>query len=126
MLYDSILLIAVFIPATALLLPVTGGEAIASGNWWYSAYLLFICYIYFTLQWKSGRQTLGMRAWHMHLAADNHANPGWRQVSLRFFLALLSLAFFGLGFFYALADRRGRTMHDILSGTHITVHIQDQ
>ena len=65
--YDSCLLFSVLFFATVLVLPAAGGEAFAANNLIYSAYLLFITYFYFVWQWKKGRQTLGMRAWHIYL-----------------------------------------------------------
>ena len=59
MIYDGCLLTCVFMLATALALPLSGGEAFASGNVFYSLYLLTIAYIYFTWQWQQGRQTWG-------------------------------------------------------------------
>lgn len=60
--YDTILLFAVLFFATAMLLPFSGGEAIHSGNPFYSFYLLVCGYLYFAWQWAHSGQTLGMRA----------------------------------------------------------------
>ncbi|MGI9229455.1 MAG: RDD family protein [Gammaproteobacteria bacterium] len=118
-LYDSCLLLATLLIATAALLPVTGGQAIASGNPLYSLYLLLLSYVYFIWQWHKGGQTLGMRAWRIRLGSETGGQAGWGTLSLRFCYALLSWLLLGGGFWCALADRQHRTLHDRLSGTHL-------
>ena len=119
--YDCCLLISVLFFATVLALPVAGGEAFAANNLFYSAYLLFITYFYFVWQWKKGRQTLGMRAWHIYLLTPGGAQPGWKNLSLRFFLAAVSLTVFGAGFIWALFDSERLAFHDRFSGTILVV-----
>lgn len=115
--YDACLLGAVLFFATALALPVTGGQAVAAGNPWYSAYLLLTSYGYFAWQWGKGGQTLGMRAWRVRLATSTGARPARGRLALRFLLACLSLGALGAGFFWALLDRDGLAFHDRFSGT---------
>ncbi|MCY4210201.1 MAG: RDD family protein, partial [Gammaproteobacteria bacterium] len=65
--YDCCLLFSVLFFATLGALTVSGGVAFSAGNPLYSAYLLVIAWFYFVWQWKTGRQTLGMRAWRIYL-----------------------------------------------------------
>ena len=116
-LYDSFLLLAVLFIATALLLPLTGGVAIESGNPFYIAYLLIICYFFFAWFWCHGGQTLGMRAWKIKLQAHSGESVSWLRATLRFLIALLSWAALGLGFIWQLFDRQGWTWHDRWSNT---------
>ena len=60
--YDSLLLLAVWFIATALLLPFTSGEAIRPHNPLLSSYLLFISFFFYGWFWIHGGQTLGMSA----------------------------------------------------------------
>lgn len=115
--YDCCLLFSVLFFATVLALPVAGGEAISAGNLYYSAYLLLITYFYFVWQWKKGRQTLGMRAWHIYLTTPDRILPGWKKLTLRFLLAGVSLAGFGAGFLWVLLDKERLAFHDRFSGT---------
>ena len=117
MVYDCCLLFSVLFLATVLALPVAGGEAISAGNPFYSAYLLLITYLYFVWQWKKGRQTLGMRAWRLYLTTPGGVRPGWKELTLRFFLACASLLAFGAGFLWALFDKERLAFHDRFSGT---------
>ena len=117
MLYDCFLLLSVLFLATVLALPVAGGQAFAAGNLLYSAYLLLVTYFYFVWQWKKGRQTLGMRAWHIYLTTPDCVQPGWKKLTLRFLLAGVSLAGFGAGFLWVLFDKERLAFHDRFSGT---------
>jgi uncharacterized RDD family membrane protein YckC len=68
---------------------------------------------YFVLSWTRGGQTIGMRAWRIRVvAADGGALP-WPRALLRFAVALVSLAAFGLGFLWCLLERDRRTWHDL-------------
>lgn len=122
MFYDGILLFAVLFLATALLLPMTHGQAIHTGNVPYDLYLLLCSWLYFAWQWTHGGQTLGMRAWRIRLAGGAAGGTvSWRAASLRFGLALLSLAALGLGFLWAWFDPRGLAFHDRYSRTRLMV-----
>ncbi len=72
---------------------------------------------YFVLSWTRGGQTIGMRAWRIRVvAADGGALP-WPRALLRFAVALVSLAAFGLGFLWCLLDRDRRAWHDLAAGS---------
>ena len=115
--YDCCLLFSVLFFATLPALAVTGGNAFSAGNPFYSAYLAFISWFYFVWQWKTGRQTLGMRAWRIYLTTRDGGPPGWKSLTIRFFLAGLSLSALGAGFFWCLADKERLAFHDRFSGT---------
>lgn len=117
--YDSLLLASILFFGTAILLPLTGGEAIPAGNVFYALYLGSLSYAYFAWQWVHGGQTLGMRAWHVALTRLDDGPPGWGEASLRFLLALLSWLPAGFGFFWARFDRDGLALHDRLSKTRL-------
>lgn len=114
-LYDSLLLFAVLYLATAIVLPFRGGEAIAPQTPWYSAYLLVVSFLYFGGFWTHGGQTLGMRAWRMRLTSKEGEVVSWGQALARFLGSLGSWAPLGLGFAWALFDRKRMTWHDHLS-----------
>lgn len=115
--YDGLIQLALFFAGTALLLPLTGGQALAPGNPWYSAYLLAISLLYNGWSWTRGGQTIGMRAWRLRLVNQAGGTLARRQVCLRYGAALLGGAALGLGFLWMLADPARRTWHDRLSGT---------
>lgn len=119
--YDSCLLFSVLFFATALALPVTGGESFENGNVFYSAYLLLTSYFYFVWQWKKGRQTLGMRAWRIYLTTATGEALSWKSLTVRFMLACLSSGAFGAGFAWALFDKDKLTFHDRFSNTRLSL-----
>ncbi|WJW74905.1 RDD family protein [Thiohalobacter sp. IOR34] len=121
MCYDSLLLLAVLFVASALVLPFTGGEAVAPGNPFFSTYLLFVCYFFFAWFWIHGGQTLGMRAWRLRVQRPDGGPISWAQALLRFFAAIPSLALFGLGYLWILVDRERMSWNDRFSETVVVV-----
>jgi uncharacterized RDD family membrane protein YckC len=118
--YDGLLLTAVLFLATALLLPLTGGEAVPRiYRPLYHTYLFFITFFYFAWHWVRGGQTLGMKAWHLMLVQADGKPLTWWHALLRFMLALPSGMFFGLGFVWVLFDGKGQTWHDRLADTRV-------
>jgi len=120
--YDCLLLSAVLLVATAILMPLSGGNAIESGNLFYNVFLLLISYLYFGWHWVKGGQTLGMRSWRIFVINESMQKPNWKQVTLRFFSALLSLSLLGLGFLWSLFDKNKLALHDHLSKTRLITH----
>ncbi len=122
--YDSLLLLAIWFLAMAMLLPFTGGEAIPANNPLVSTYLLFISFFFYGWFWRHGGQTLGMRAWRLQL---HNLRPGpvtWLQVLLRFMVALPAGLLLGLGYLWMLIDKQRLTWHDRYSETCI-VQLQE-
>jgi uncharacterized RDD family membrane protein YckC len=119
MLYDGLCLFSLFFLVTLILVVFTNGEAIADNNLIYNLLLFFIAYLYFVWHWVNGGRTLGMRAWHIKLVNRGMDQISWRNATTRFFLALLSLVSFGLGFTWAFFDKEKLTFHDRYSNTRL-------
>ncbi len=122
--YDTLLITALLMLVTWLLLPLTGGRAIAAESpaWWMLAYrglLLAVLVAYFGFCWTRGGQTLGMLAWRIRVVRANGARLRWRDAALRLAAALLSWLAAGLGYLWLLVDRDKLTWHDRLSGTRV-------
>ncbi len=117
--YDSLLLLALWFLATAVLLPFNDGEAIHSGNPLLSTYLLFISFFFYGWFWRHGGQTLGMRAWKLQLRNLRPGPVTWLQVLLRFFVAVPSGLLAGLGYLWILVDKQKLSWHDRYSETCI-------
>jgi len=75
-------------------------------------------YIYF---WRAKGQTLGMRAWKLSIQHHEKGPLSIGQCLIRCLAAIVSLAFLGLGYWYALIDKNGDTLHDKLSRTWIGI-----
>jgi uncharacterized RDD family membrane protein YckC len=116
-----------FFPALALwfavgggLLLVRGGVPVAPGTpaSWLELFLLWaVTGGYALLSWRRGGQTLGMRPWRLKVTAADGQRAGLRALAIRYAVATLSLAVFGLGFWWSLFERERRTWHDLASGT---------
>ncbi len=119
--YDSFLLFAVLVLATIVLLPFTGGEAVAAGNPFYLPYLLAVSYLFLGWFWTHGGQTLGMRAWRIRAQTFAGYEMTWGQALKRFGAALLAWAPSGAGFVWQWLDADGLAWHDRLSGTYLAV-----
>lgn len=117
MFYDGVLLVSLWFVASFAALPFTGGEAVSASNWGFSLYLLTVTFLFFAWFWTHGGQTLGNRAWRIRVESENGGNPNWKQAGIRFAVALLAWAACGLGFLWAIWDKRHRSWHDIASGT---------
>ena len=115
--YDCLLLTAILFVATAILVSLIGGNAIEGGNIVYNAFLLLVSFFYFSWHWVKGGQTLGMRSWHIFVMNESMQVINWKQASLRFLYALLSLLLLGSGFAWSLFNKKKYTLHDRLSKT---------
>ena len=126
MFYDALLLGAVLMIATALLLPLTGGEAITPTDhpWLEFAYRLVIVglvVLFFGTFWTRRGQTLGMASWRLRVEREDGSLLSWGDTVKRLAAALLSWLPLGLGYFWILFDREGRAWHDRLSRTRVVL-----
>ncbi len=125
-LYDSLLLIALMMVATALFLPLTGGEAIDPNRdplleWTYRIVLLLIVIGFFGIFWTRRGQTLGMASWRLRVEREDGRNLGWGDTVRRLAAALLSWLALGLGWLWILFDPERRAWHDRLSRTRMVL-----
>lgn len=133
MFYDSWLIIALLVAVVAIMVGlrvvVEGSENIAvgqpaiSGVWKLPTFLLMLlssCH-FFAYFWVKNKQTLGMQTWRMQILTDDQQSLSYKQAYLRCGYALLSLSFFGLGYWWALVDKDKKTWHDRLSKSHIVL-----
>jgi len=116
--YDSLLIIALFFLATAVLLPFTNGEAVHSPVV-YPLYLLSVSFVFLAWFWIHGGQTLGMRAWNLYLISDNNKPITTYQALTRFFTAIFSWSALGLGILWQLWHKDGKTWQDLNSKSSI-------
>lgn len=123
MVYDGLLLIALWMVGAALFIVPTGQE-VEPGSTAFQVYLLAIAWVYLAVCWRRGGQTLGMKAWRIRLVG--HQQPiGWMTTLVRFIVALASLLCFGLGLLWSLFHPRRATWHDLASKTFLVVEPKD-
>lgn len=120
MLYESLLLIAVFFfgfLAPNIALGVLGDILLPPGVLLIQAVL--VPGVYFIWYWRRNGRTLAMQTWKIQLRSADGSAPAIDQLLLRFMLAWPSIFFFGIGLFWALFDRDRQFLHDRLSGTRL-------
>jgi uncharacterized RDD family membrane protein YckC len=116
-LYDSLLLFSVLFFANGLFIVVIPIES-SMQLLLQQLYLLMVSFLYFAWSWLRGGQTLGMMAWQIQLQPiEGKQITVWLMVR-RFVMAIFSW-FLGLGFFWAIWDKEGRTWHDWASETRL-------
>jgi len=83
--------------------------------------LLLGAFLFFAFFWVRGGMTLGMQAWRLRVQTLEGCSITLPQAMLRFAVACLSFAAFGLGYLWVLIDRERRSWPDIASGTRVVV-----
>mgnify|MGYP001816247806 FL=1 len=126
MLYDSLLVLALLFIATIPFVAIRGGEPVEIGdNLAYRAVLVAVVFVFFVGFWSYSGRTLGMQSWGLQLETMDGQTPSVATASLRFVAALISLAPFGLGFFWQLVDKDGLAWHDRISKTRLVHYPRD-
>ena len=122
-LYDSLLVGALFFMATVPFIAVRGGEPVeTSENLLYRVVLLVVLYVFFVGFWSRSGRTLGMQSWGLQLETVDGRIPSVAAASLRFFAALVSLLPLGLGFLWQLWDPEKLTWHDRVSKSRLVYY----
>ena len=131
MVYDSLLLAAISVAYGALVVgirvatfgqPEAGhriqwslpSEIIITLGWLLT---LMFFYIYF---WQKFGQTLGMKTWRIQVVnTQTNQLISYSQACKRSVAALISLALFGVGYWFSLIHPQHRLLHDLLSGSRL-------
>jgi uncharacterized RDD family membrane protein YckC len=119
-LYDALPRLALWLATSSVVLALRGNQPLApfsAGQWLLWSLCWAVGGLYFVGSWRRGGQTLGMRPWRLRVTRADGRPPGWRALALRYVVATVALALFGLGFFWALFEARRRTWHDLASDT---------
>lgn len=132
MFYDTLLLFGVLFTATlipSLLLKTApsvnqNGDVVHELNpllsgLSFQAYLLVITIAFFCYFWLRQGQTLGMQAWKLQLVSRDRGPLSLKQCLLRTFYASVSIACFGLGYWWQWLDKDTLTWHDRWSNTEV-------
>jgi uncharacterized RDD family membrane protein YckC len=118
MVYDGMLVVAIWLVTLFPLVAITNGAAVGPTV----QTLLFLeMYAFFVYFWLARGQTAGMVAWRLALRSADGEAMTLKQVTWRFFAALLCFASLGLGYLWILFDPHKRSWADRLSGTEVVV-----
>lgn len=119
MLYDGLILLGLLMLASAVALPFGDPHKVALQDFWFTLWLLLVCFIYLGGCWHYQGMTLGMRAWRLRLLSADGGAVSWPRCLLRFCTGIVSVAVFGLGILWALLDRQSRGWHDLAANTQL-------
>ncbi|HTQ98891.1 MAG TPA: RDD family protein [Candidatus Acidoferrum sp.] len=127
--YDSVVLIAIWMLSTFLVTAAFGIDNFHRENYsanFLLAYrtamllaLLASAWLFFGWFWTFSGQTLGMQAWKIRVQNRDGSAISWRQASLRYATAPFALALLGIGYLWMLGDGERRTWPDIASGSTV-------
>lgn len=122
--YDLLPLLALWFATDALAMLLSAGKLAEPHPAWQQRLplqlaLLAVTAAYFLISWTRGGQTLGARAWRLRVTRADGAPVTPAGALARFAVGWISLLALCLGFLWSLVDARGRTWHDIASGTRL-------
>ena len=127
MLYDAILVLALWVITILVFIGINRGVAIeTSDNLALQIALSVVTYLFFVGYWTRVGRTLGMQSWGLQLQTADDNKPTLATASVRFFAALLSWAPAGLGFLWQLWDKDKLTWHDRISGTRLVYYPKEK
>jgi len=141
--YDLLIVVAIVMVVGLVCQIATGGKLIAAGTHaaaplWYQVLQGAVVAAYFTVSWRRGGQTVGMRPWRIRVSRDDGGTISLQQAVVRVLVAaapmlLLALepalglhatmwavlAAWALWFTVALFDPRRRALHDFAADTEV-------
>lgn len=118
--YDAFLLIAILFAVSAIATSLNSGKAVEPDDTLYPVFVIIIfglSYLYFAWFWIHGGQSLGMKTWQIKLQSDSNDIIDWKVTAIRFVSAIFSWGILGLGFLWAIFDKKNRGWHDLISKT---------
>lgn len=126
LLYDTLLLLAIFMIATALFLPLTRGEALTAATHpllelIYRVTLLALLTLYYGFSWTRRGQTLGMATWRIRVEREDGAGLGCGDALKRLAAATIAFLPAGLGLLWVAVDPQRRAWHDRMTRTRVVV-----
>ena len=117
MLYDSLLIAALWMMIGAIGVALNGGEEV--GGPLLSSALFLATFLFFMLFWTRSGQTLGMLAWKIRIQTPEGQAISGLQALLRFFCAGASAACLGAGYWSMLFNKTQLTWHDRYSDSRV-------
>lgn len=119
MIYDALILMAIWMLLGFVAVAINGGEANTSPL--FHSVLFVATFAFFAFFWMRGGMTLGMQAWRLRVETPEGLSLTLPQCLMRFLVAGLSFAALGLGYWWVLIDGERRGWSDIASGSRVVV-----
>lgn len=116
MIYDGLLIVAIYAFTIVLLVTITGQEATGPIV---QSFIFLEVFAFFAFFWVRHGQTLGMRAWHLTLVSTDGNPVSLAQAAVRFFVGGIALATLALGLLWVVVDPYRRSWSDLASDSRI-------
>lgn len=118
--YDVFPVIGILIVTSGITLILRTGDEVQAHTWWFQVFIFCEIALYYIYFWKVGGQTIGMKAWKIHIKPNNENQHqlSWKQASMRFIVGLFSTAFLGAGLYWKFFSKDGRSWMDLASNSH--------
>ena len=114
MLYDFMIVVAIWMVVGAVAVTLNGGEApdTANGRAAQQFVLFLVTYLFFAYCWTRNGQTLGMLAWRLRVQKMEGRTLNWSESLKRFLGAGFSMLILGAGYWAMLFGDERLTWHD--------------
>ena len=123
-LYDIFPLLGLFILTSLIVAIIRKGNIVAQHTLWFDILIFSEMAMYYIYSWKTGGQTIGMRAWKFKILPNGEqANLTWSQSLLRFIIGIVSTLLFGLGLFWKLISKKNQSWMDLASASN-TINVE--
>ncbi len=119
MLYDAMIIMAIWMVVGAIGVGLNGGQAVTGPL--FSSLLFLVTFGFFAGFWTRRGQTLGMLAWRLRIQTLDGYPISLMQALLRFFTAIAALLPLGLGLWWSLIDKQKLAWHDRYSETRLVL-----
>jgi uncharacterized RDD family membrane protein YckC len=134
MVYDSIVVIAIWIIVGFIVLSAFGidqaqivenDRVVMDPYYRFTLFssMLFSAYFFFAWFWTHSGQTLGMQAWKIRVQNSDSSAISYTQSLIRCVIAPFSLLFLGAGYFYMFFNDEKLTLHDKLSRSMVVLEV---
>lgn len=117
--YDALAVIALCFACAWLFLWVIGDATHGLKRYGLQLFLYISVGAYFVWCWLKSGQTLAMQTWQLKLVCQDEKPLSVQLAIARYILASLSFTLFGLGFLWAILDRKHLFLHDRLLKTYL-------
>jgi uncharacterized RDD family membrane protein YckC len=116
-LYDAILVTAIWFVGTLFALVLNKGQAFTAGNVLYQFYLFGLAALFYIGFWVKRGQTAGMLAWKLKIQQNNGKPLTWQLATQRLLWAAFSWFALGLAYWWLLL--KGKTLQDQICETQL-------
>ncbi len=115
--YDILIVIAILFIVSGIGVIINDGEPVSGAL--YKSLLFLSMFLFYGYFWTRSGQTIGMMAWRIRVQTQEGYSLSWMHTLIRFLMAGVSLACFGLGYLWMIFSSQGLTWHDQVSSTRV-------